>query len=84
MLHRCFVDCHPGSRPGDTEGLAARWQCPVASGVALNILNWVMSSILIYVRPRGGVHTLYNHEVSLDGDSHVHRVPDGIGHVRFG
>ena len=31
-----------------------------------------------------GVHTLYNHEVSLDGDSHVHRMPDGVGHVHFG
>jgi len=26
---------------------------------------------------------LYNQEVSLDGDSHVHPVPNGVGHVRF-
>jgi hypothetical protein len=39
---RCFVCCCPGDRWGNTEQVVARWQCPVASGVALDMLHWAM------------------------------------------
>jgi hypothetical protein len=39
---RCFVCCCPGGRWGDTERVVARWQRPVASGVALDMLHWVI------------------------------------------
>ena len=42
ILHCCFVDCRPGGHRGDTEWAVTWWQRPVASGVALDMLNWVM------------------------------------------
>ena len=42
ILHGCFVTCCPGSRQGNTEQVVARWQCQVASGVALDMLHWAM------------------------------------------
>jgi len=47
MLHRCFVCCCPGGRRGDTEHVVARWQHPVASGAALDILHWAMLHVLL-------------------------------------
>ena len=49
MLHRHFVDCHPGSRLENRERVVARWRCPVAFGVALDMLNrvMVMRSVLL-------------------------------------
>jgi hypothetical protein len=46
-----FVDCFlfaccPGGRWGNTEQVVARWQRPVASGVALNMLHWEMRFVL--------------------------------------
>ena len=38
ILHRRFVDCRPGGHRGDTEQVVARWQRPVASYVALDIM----------------------------------------------
>ena len=45
ILHRCFVCCGPGGRRGDTEQVVARWQHPVASGIALDMLHWAMPSV---------------------------------------
>ena len=42
MIHRCFVCCRPVSRQGDTERVVARWQRPMASGVALDMLHQAM------------------------------------------
>jgi hypothetical protein len=42
----CFVCCCPGGRWGDTEQVVARWRHPVASGVALDMLHWVMHFVL--------------------------------------
>ena len=39
IVHLCFVYCRPGSRRGDTEPVVARWQRPVASGVAMDMLH---------------------------------------------
>jgi hypothetical protein len=46
-----FVDCFlfaccPGSCWGDTEQVVAQWRHPVASGVALDMLHWVMHFVL--------------------------------------
>jgi hypothetical protein len=46
FCHRCFVCCHPGGRRGDTEQVAAPWQCPVASSKALDIVQWAMCTVL--------------------------------------
>jgi hypothetical protein len=42
MIHCCFVCCRPGSHRGDTEQVVARWRCPVASRVALDLPYWAM------------------------------------------
>ena len=47
ILHRCFVCCCPGGRQGNTEQVVARWQRPVASGVALDMLHRVMPHVLL-------------------------------------
>jgi len=39
ILHCCFVDCDPGGRRGDTEGVVTQWRRPVASGEAL-VAEW--------------------------------------------
>jgi hypothetical protein len=44
-LH-CFVCCCPGGRRGNTEQVVAQWRCPVASGVALDMLHWEMHFVL--------------------------------------
>jgi hypothetical protein len=43
----CFVDCCPGGRWGDTEQVGARCRHPVASGVALDMPQWAMPSVLL-------------------------------------
>jgi hypothetical protein len=43
----CFVCCCPGGRWGNTEQVVARWQHPVAFGVALNMPHWVMLFVLL-------------------------------------
>ena len=45
ILHRCFVDCRHGGRRGDTEQVVARWQRPVASDVAVDMLHWAMPHV---------------------------------------
>jgi hypothetical protein len=47
-----FVDCClyaycPGGRWGNTEQVVARCRRPVASGVAVDMLHWVMPSVLL-------------------------------------
>jgi hypothetical protein len=46
LIHRCFVDCCPGGRRGDTERVVARWRRSVASGEALDMLHRAMRSVL--------------------------------------
>jgi hypothetical protein len=41
-----FVCCCPGSRWGNTERVVAQRRCPVASGVALDMLHRAMPSVL--------------------------------------
>jgi hypothetical protein len=43
----CFVCCCPGGCWGNTEQVVARWQRPVASGVALDMPHWAMPSVLL-------------------------------------
>jgi hypothetical protein len=38
----CLFACCPGGRWGNTERVLARCRRPVASGVALDMLHWVM------------------------------------------
>jgi len=45
IIYRCFVCCCPGGRQGNTERVVARWQRPVASGVALAMLHWAMPHV---------------------------------------
>ena len=47
ILHCRFVDCRHGGRRGDTERVVARWQHPVASDVALDILHQAMPRALL-------------------------------------
>jgi hypothetical protein len=42
----CLFACCPGGRWGDTEWVVAQWRHPVASGVALDMLHWVMHFVL--------------------------------------
>ncbi len=42
----CLFACCPGGRWGDTEWVLARCRRPVASGVALDMLHWVMCFVL--------------------------------------
>jgi len=48
FFHRRFVYCCPGGRWGNTDQVVARWQHPVASGVALDMLHWGMPSVLLW------------------------------------
>ncbi len=46
-----FVDCYlfaccTGGRWGDTEQVVTQWRCPVASGLALDMLHWAMRFVL--------------------------------------
>ncbi len=43
----CLFACCPGGCWGDTYRVVTQWQCPVASGVALDMLHWVMPSVLL-------------------------------------
>ncbi len=45
IIHCCFVCCRPGGRQGDTKQVVARWQRPVAFGVALDMLHWEMPHV---------------------------------------
>ncbi len=47
FIHRCVVDCRPGVRGSDTERVVARWWRPVASDMALDILNRAMPHELL-------------------------------------
>jgi hypothetical protein len=38
----CFFACCPGGRWGNMERVVTRWRRPVASGVALDMLHWMM------------------------------------------
>ena len=42
----CLFACCPDNRWGNTEQVVARCQHPVASGVALDMLHWVMRFVL--------------------------------------
>ena len=46
ILYHHFVDCRPGGRRGNTEWVITRWQHPVASGVAVVMLHWLMHYVL--------------------------------------
>ncbi len=41
-FHCCLLVCHLGGCRDDTKQVAAQWWRPVASGVALDMLHWVM------------------------------------------
>jgi hypothetical protein len=43
----CLFACCPGGRWGNTEQVVAQCWCPVASGVALDMPNWAMPSVLL-------------------------------------
>jgi hypothetical protein len=51
FFHCCFVCCCPGSRWGNIEQVVAQWWHPVASGVALDMLHWVMLSVSLGAPP---------------------------------
>jgi hypothetical protein len=59
MFHRRFVCCRPGGRQGDTEQSVPQWRRPVASGVALDILNEAMLHVLLQ-RLRMAIETASN------------------------
>ncbi len=43
----CLFACYcPGGPWGDMEQVVARWRRPVTSGVALDMLHWVMGFVL--------------------------------------
>jgi hypothetical protein len=44
----CLFACCPGGRWGNTEQVVARCQRPVASGVALDMPDWAMLSVLLW------------------------------------
>ncbi len=41
----CLFACCPGSRWGNAEQVVARWQCPVASGVSLDMPHGTIPSL---------------------------------------
>jgi hypothetical protein len=43
----CLFACCPGGRWGDTEQVVAQCWRSVASGVALDMLHWIMPSVLL-------------------------------------
>ncbi len=43
----CLFACCSGGRWGDTEQVVTQYWRPVASGVALDMLHWVMPSVLL-------------------------------------
>jgi hypothetical protein len=47
FFRRRFICCCPGGRWGNTEQVVARWQHPVASGVALDMPHQAMPSVLL-------------------------------------
>ncbi len=47
FVDSCLFACCPGSRWGTTERVVTRCRHPVASGVALDMLYWVMPSVLL-------------------------------------
>ena len=47
ILHCCFVCCCPGNHWDNMEQVVAWWWHPVASRIALDMLHWVMHSILL-------------------------------------
>ncbi len=47
FIECCLFACCPGGHWGNTEQVIARYQHPVASGVALDMLHWVMLSVLL-------------------------------------
>ena len=73
ILHHCFVDCFHGGRRGNTEQVVARWQRPVASGGALDMLHWTMPRALlqrlcmtIEMACDGGTYLLVAADILLD------------------
>jgi hypothetical protein len=42
----CLFACCPGGCWGDTEQVVTQCQCPVAPGVALDMLHWAMRFVL--------------------------------------
>jgi hypothetical protein len=62
----CLFACCPGSPWGNTEQVVARCQCPVASGVALDMLHWAMLSVLLWrtavaIKMAGGQGAFVHH-----------------------
>jgi hypothetical protein len=60
-----FVCCCPGGCLGNTERVVTRWRHPVAFGVALEMLNWAMPSVLLRSIPVAI-------EMANDGGAFVH------------
>jgi hypothetical protein len=46
LFHCCFICCCPGGHWGNTEQVVARWRRPEASGIAQDMLHWVMHFLL--------------------------------------
>ncbi len=46
LVDFCLFACCPGGHWGNTEQVVARCRHPVASGVALDMLHWVMCFVL--------------------------------------
>ena len=65
FAHRC-VDCHPGGRRGDTEGVVARWRRLVASIKALDLFHRAMHAVLHH-------RTAMAIEIASDGGAFVCR-----------
>ena len=66
IFHCRFIDCLHGGRWGNTERVVAQWQCPVASGGALDMLHGEMPRALLQ-RLRMTI------EMACDGGTFVRR-----------
>ncbi len=61
-----FVCYCPGGCWGNTEWVVARWRCPVASGVAMDMPHWAMPSVLlrrtdVAIKTAGGQGAFVHH-----------------------
>jgi hypothetical protein len=62
----CLFTCSPGGCWGNTEQVVTRCRCPVASGVALDMLQQAMLSVLlrrtaVAIKMAGGQGASFHH-----------------------
>ena len=68
ILNRRFVDCRHGGCRGVMERVVTRWQHPVTSNVALDMLHWALPRALLQ-HPHGHQNGLrQRHICSLAAD----------------